>query len=94
MSRLIRETVTIRGEDFIVREWTPAERSAAFKTRESDVSAFPAAVAYSCTIKEDGKRFFASLDAVQQEPAAIVDELCAAALRLSGVLDQDEEKND
>lgn len=90
MSRLRRELITIRGESFTVREWTPAERSEAMKQRNADMSLLSATVAYYCTLGETGERYFKSMDAVLAEPAGLIDELCAAAIRLST---EDDEKN-
>lgn len=91
MSRFKRATVDFRGETFIVRDWSPAERSVAIKARDADPSSFSSSVAYSCTIKEDGSRFFANEAAAKNEPTALVDALCAKVLELAGFADEKDE---
>jgi hypothetical protein len=93
MSRLRTDSVTFRGETFTVREWTAAERSQCLKVRESDVALFAAAVAFRCTVKEDGARYFQSEADAQNEPSALIDALTAKALTLSGI-GEDDSKND
>lgn len=90
MSRLKRETLTVRGEMYIVREWTLDERGQFIAEHEKDKSAALSVLVTSCTINEDGSRRFATTETVRAEPASVVDDLAEAILRLSA---GDPEKN-
>jgi len=85
MSRLKTDTVTIRGEAFKIREWTPSERKGFLQKNDADRYMAGVYLAWCCTLNDTGGRLFTSEKFIaDEEPTELSDELAAAILKLSG----------
>jgi hypothetical protein len=95
-SRLKKDTVTIRGEDFAIREWTALERAEFLKRSKEDLLSAGIYIAHRCTIKDDGKPYWAKESDAGGEPPELIDGLTAAICKLSGleISAEDESKKD
>jgi len=96
MSKLRRETVTIRDEPYLIREWTPAERSEFFKRVKADPTLGSAYIAFRCTLKDEtgAPLWPKEKDVTDGEVSTeVCDEINKAIMKLSGV-DLDAAKKD
>lgn len=87
--RLKRETITIDGTDYLVRQWTGLERAEFFKRSRDDAMLASIYIVQRCTINEDGSPRWKTEALAGGESTDILDPLTQKICELSGVKTED-----
>lgn len=96
-NRLKTKEVTVRDEQFKIREWTTEERSKFLKMSQEDALLAVAYLAHRCTLKDDGSSEWPKENQAREEPPELIDGLVKEITELSGLkmeTEEDKAKND
>jgi hypothetical protein len=91
-TRLKKDAITVRDEEFHYREWTGTERAEFTKRCKEDPMLAAVYLSHRCTFKPDGTPMWPKESDAAGEPTEITDAISAAVCKLSGLVTDDEGK--